>query len=379
MKLMTLCKTCFVAMAVALLLVSAFAALLFSMSSGMHFLRNSFFLVFLAGFYEEPVAKVRSRTVGMTEFADSTIYGKFEVTEVHRNVFYRDGMVLLRSVISPHIIAKLREKLTPRSLNSMAEDAFLDFNVYSNLGSIAAQFFDSPGTETENESQTVQFAKDFISIRFPGALSTGWHVDFVECQGDLPANYTRHIWLRFAIPLLDNTSAPVILNQSKYVAGMSKHEAAKYWRGELPFRIETRFDSLGATPVPPLPGVHVEPSTAVHISDLHLGDAVLFNPCLWHRSPLSEAGRRTASLQPAFAHSSARLGTFSEPGSCRHGLHFGDPVAKSKSCFLTAFPPEARIRPGTQIDMPHVSAWGAAANMIRYLFWRKSARNQGEL
>jgi len=141
MKLMTLCKTCFVAMAVALLLVSAFAALLFSMSSGMHFLRNSFFLVFLAGFYEEPVAKVRSRTVGMTEFADSTIYGKFEVTEVHRNVFYRDGMVLLRSVISPHIIAKLREKLTPRSLNSMAEDAFLDFNIYSNLGSIAAQFF----------------------------------------------------------------------------------------------------------------------------------------------------------------------------------------------------------------------------------------------
>lgn len=318
---------------------------------------------FVTGYGEGPHSV---RQVGLTEFALPENYDEFKITEQHREEFFRDGASLLKGVLRPSMVAKLRAvverrqpQLTPPTSSNlwMDSDELLDFYLFGPLGGIAAQLFQSRDAVTSHLAPSAQLQGDFISKRYQEATN-GWHIDRTECQGgDQPSKFMSTALPRLAIPLdAQAVRGTQIINQSKYAAALSAKDAELYWAGKAPYRREGRFEPFYGfeynTSVPILPGITLKEDMIME-HWVEPGDVVIFNTCLWHRSPDWAGPEPELGLQPTFAPSShvpkdppqvKDLG-----GSwCNHGL--GDKsIAGGSPCFPTAFPEEARPKKGSTL------------------------------
>lgn len=245
----------------------------------------------------------------------------------------------------------------------MELDELLDFYTYGPLGSIAAHFFSSPDAKTSSLPPSAQLIKDFKNVRGKDK-GTGWHVDMGECSGDLPAMYTARALPRLVVPLIreGGVEATQVLNQSMYSSAMSKTEASSYWKGDLPHRLETRFEELWgynrSMTLPILPGLQLDESMIVG-GRLEVGDIMVFNTCLWHRTPPWDGKGEAAFLQPTFGPSShipfKPLSWTDLGGShCDHALPAETIGEVSSPCYPYAFPEEKRPKAGTELAFRRV-------------------------
>ncbi|CAK9023203.1 unnamed protein product [Durusdinium trenchii] len=266
---------------------------------------------FVTGYGEGPHSV---RQVGLTEFALPENYDEFKITEQHREEFFRDGASLLKGVLRPSMVAKLRAvverrqpQLTPPTSSNlwMDSDELLDFYLFGPLGGIAAQLFQSRDAVTSHLAPSAQLQRDFISKRYQEATN-GWHIDRTECQGgDQPSKFMSTALPRLAIPLdAQAVRGTQIINQSKYAAALSAKDAELYWAGKAPYRREGRFEPFYGfeynTSVPILPGITLKEDMIME-HWVEPGDVVIFNTCLWHRSPDWAGPEPELGLQPTFA------------------------------------------------------------------------------
>ncbi|CAK9036945.1 Uncharacterized 30.6 kDa protein in fumA 3'region (ORF2) [Durusdinium trenchii] len=293
-----------------------------------------------SGFLEPPELV---RTVGQSEFARPENYGKsFVVTEEHRKEFFRDGATLLKGVLRPEVVEKLHKLILAKAdagyfnmttaFNMwMDSDELLDFYLFGPLGGIAAQFFSSPESVTSHLPPSAQLQRDFLSRRHQNNVTNGWHIDRTECQGgDQPSKYTSTALPRLAVPLAfkQGVRGTQILNQSQYAAAMREEDFQLYWAGKSPYRREGRFEPWFGydynTSLPVLPGVELKKDMIME-PWMDPGDVVIFNTCLWHRSPPWTGPEVEFALQPTFAPSShvpkdPPILMDSGGGWCDHGL-----------------------------------------------------------
>ena len=128
-----------------------------------------------------------------------------------------------------------------------------------------------------------------------------------ECQmGDQPSKYVSTALARLAVPLVveGGVRSTQIINQSKYAAAMSEAEREEYLAGKAMYRKEGRFERWMLWPpnttVPVLPGVKLDPAVIME-HWMEPGDILIFNTCLWHRSPPWAGPEIELGLQPTFA------------------------------------------------------------------------------
>ena len=256
--------------------------------------------------------------MGTTDFARSENYEAFTLTDQHREEFFRDGATLLKGVLKPELVQKLHDYIKPipywdeRNIGNlwMMSDEILDFYLFGPLGDVARQVFQSPQAVTSHLPPTAQIQRDFISRRQVDSTN-GWHIDRTECQmGDQPSKYTSSALARLAVPLNfaeRGVRGTMIINQSKYAAAMSEEDRQEYFAGNATYRKEGRFERWMGwdvnTPVPILPGLKLDEGMIME-HWMEPGDVVLFNTCLWHRSPAMSGSEIEFGLQPTFAPSS---------------------------------------------------------------------------
>ena len=239
-------------------------------------------------------------------------------------------------------------------------DELFDFYVYGPLGGIAAQLFMSPQGITSNLPASAQLQRDFLSLR-NARRTNGWHIDRTECQnGDQPSRYLDTALPRLTVPLI---SSPVrgtqILNQSMYAEAMAAKERDTYLKGESPYRREGRFEPLfgydAALELPILPGINVTKEMVME-QKLDVGDVVIFNTCLWHRSPpLSTPDGHELALQPTFApssHVNQMPPAFTDAGGswCQSDLG-GRAIGTGSPCYPFAYPKEKRLPKGSKVHL----------------------------
>ncbi|CAK9036856.1 unnamed protein product [Durusdinium trenchii] len=321
-----------------------------------------------SGFLEPPELV---RTVGQSEFARPENYGKsFVVTEEHRKEFFRDGATLLKGVLRPEVVEKLHKLILAKAdagyfnmttaFNMwMDSDELLDFYLFGPLGGIAAQFFSSPESVTSHLPPSAQLQRDFLSRRHQNNVTNGWHIDRTECQGgDQPSKYTSTALPRLAVPLAfkQGVRGTQILNQSQYAAAMREEDFQLYWAGKSPYRREGRFEPWFGydynTSLPVLPGVELKKDMIME-PWMDPGDVVIFNTCLWHRSPPWTGPEVEFALQPTFAPSShvpkdPPILMDSGGGWCDHGLGEKS-IGRGNPCFPFAFPETKRPSKGSTL------------------------------
>eukprot|EP00438_Fugacium_kawagutii_P026353 Skav214023 [mRNA] locus=scaffold3389:43241:45046:- [translate_table: standard] len=309
------------------------------------------------------------RQVGKTEFARPENYKRFILTDRHREEFFRDGATLLKGVLTPEVVKKLYDLAaqigewdTERRANTwMNSDEILDFYLFGPLGDIAAQVFQSPQAATAHLPPAAQIQRDFISVRQHNSTN-GWHIDRTECQGgDQPSRFLSTALARLALPLVleGGVRGTQIINQSKYAAAMPEAEREEYLAGKSMYRKEGRFERLffwdTDMAVPVLPGLSLNESMIMEYW-MEPGDIVLFNTCLWHRSPAWAGGAPEIALQPTFApsnHISRDPPTWSDATAswCLNGLS-GKTIGEEPSpCFPYAYPEDKRPKVGSTLTM----------------------------
>ena len=254
------------------------------------------------------------RQVGKTYFARAEIYEAFTLTDRHRDEFFRDGAALLKGVLKPEVVKKLHEQLLPipewdseKRLNLwMQHDEILDFYLFGPLGDIARQVLQSPQAVTSLLPPTAQLQRDFISTRSHNSTN-GWHIDRTECQiGDQPSKFLSTALARLSVPLIaeGRVRSTQVINQSKYAAAMSEATREEYFAGKSMYRREGRFERLFLWDpninVPVLPGLNLNEDMIME-TWMEPGDVVLFNTCLWHRSPPWVGPGLELGLHPTFA------------------------------------------------------------------------------
>ena len=319
------------------------------------------------------------RQVGKTDFAKPENYETFTLTDQHREEFFRDGATLLKGVLTPAIVSKLHAQITQinqdddEKVQSLAEipeqgsnvwmlsDEMLDFYLFGPLGNIAAQVFQSPQAVTAHLPPTAQMQRDFISRRQHNSTN-GWHIDRSECQsGDQPSKYLSTALARLSVPLVPKggVRGTQIINQSKYAAAMSREQREDYLAGKSMYRREGRFERHffwdPNTTVPLLPGIELNEDMIME-HWMEPGDIVLFNTCLWHRSPPWAGPEPELGLQPTFVpsnHISRYPTTYADPDSswCVNEGFDAKPVGEGNGspCFPYAYPAEKRPKTGSTL------------------------------
>eukprot|EP00435_Cladocopium_sp_Y103_P026976 s1350_g6.t1 len=242
----------------------------------------------------------------------------------------------------------------------MHQDEFLDFYLFGPLGDIARQVFQSPQAVTSHLPPTAQLQRDFVSARTHSSIN-GWHIDRSECQrGDQPSKFLSTALARLAVPLIveGGVRGTQIINQSKYAAAMSEGARKEYFAGKSMYRREGRFERSFLwdpdTKVPVLPGVKLDEEMIME-HWMEPGDVVVFNTCLWHRSPPWAGPEREISLQPTFAPSNhishdPPLWSDTESSWCLYDEFAGKPIGEvNSSCFPYAYPEDKRPTVGSTL------------------------------
>ena len=310
------------------------------------------------------------REVGKTYFAKTDNYEAFTLTDRHRDEFFRDGATLLKGVLKPEVVKKLHEYVAPidyfdpRNIGNlwMMSDEILDFYLFGPLGDIARQVFQSPQAVTAHLAPSAQLQRDFISRRHLNSTN-GWHIDRTECQmGDQPSKYLSTALARLAVPLIveGGVRGTQIINQSKYAAAMSEGTREEYLAGKSMYRKEGRFEQWMLwdpdTAVPVLPGVKLDEEMIIE-HWMEPGDIVLFNTCLWHRSPPWVGPEQELGLQPTYApsnHIAHDPPTYTDMMAswCLYDEFAGKPIGEvNSSCYPYAYPEDKRPKVGSTLTL----------------------------
>lgn len=304
---------------------------------------------------------------GRTPMADLSKYNNVFMTKDELRSYFRDGFVVVRNVMRPDVLQELYKAFPEAQRKSgrfsngyhMQNPDVFDFLTYSNLGHLASQVFAAESTETAPSPGTIHIWKAFFNSRSNVSRSK-WHVDRMECAGDLPANYTARARVRFLIPLNGDLSGTLIVNQSKYALDMTEEERSRYWRGEIPVRLN--MDVWATLPAPKLNNLVVSQSSVLQVDRVHVGDAIVINPCAWHTAPFYEElttdGLPVLILQPSYAAAKSKMDTpygykSGEIGDCLHGLEVDQTVQNSK-CFPQSYPESGRPVPGTKMTFERI-------------------------
>ena len=310
------------------------------------------------------------RQVGKTYFARAEIYEAFTLTDRHRDEFFRDGAALLKGILKPEVVKKLHEQLLPipewdseKRLNLwMQHDEILDFYLFGPLGDIARQVLQSPQAVTSLLPPTAQLQRDFISTRSHNSTN-GWHIDRTECQiGDQPSKFLSTALARLSVPLIaeGRVRSTQVINQSKYAAAMSEATREEYFAGKSMYRREGRFERLFLWDpninVPVLPGLNLNEDMIME-TWMEPGDVVLFNTCLWHRSPPWVGPEQELGLQPTFAPSNhiahdPPMWSDTKASWCLTDELAGKTIGEgNSSCFPYAYPEDKRPKVGSTLTL----------------------------
>eukprot|EP00435_Cladocopium_sp_Y103_P027832 s1350_g6.t2 len=139
---------------------------------------------------------------------------------------------------------------------------------------------------------------------------------------------------------------------------MSEGARKEYFAGKSMYRREGRFERSFLwdpdTKVPVLPGVKLDEEMIME-HWMEPGDVVVFNTCLWHRSPPWAGPEREISLQPTFAPSNhishdPPLWSDTESSWCLYDEFAGKPIGEvNSSCFPYAYPEDKRPTVGSTL------------------------------
>jgi len=293
------------------------------------------------------------RTLGLSSAGDPAAHHDVRLAEADRAHYTNEGYVLVRGVVNSTVLEGLRaalyRELGPASWpwhdNSfMTVDTALDFYIFSNLPSLAAQLLGS-GHVSSSEAM-VHLWSDFSFFRSAhGPPFTEPHIDEWECEGLLPASRSR---VRAWVTLDDDVVAPLLLSQSVVAAHLNETERRSFWRGELLMERLPRDSAvafLWNRFVPTLRDWTLLPG-------LRRGDVLFHSPCLLHMSPPSN-GRLVASVSPVYAPAESRA--FGRAAGahrqCRHRVPEGAAIGGRRDpCFLQVHPRDPDIRSGARIS-----------------------------
>ncbi|CAE7289236.1 unnamed protein product [Symbiodinium natans] len=323
--------------------------------------------LYLGGWKDQPPFV---RVVGKTPFAWPENYEAFTLTDRQREEFFRDGATLLKGVLKPTVIKELHKIISPIPRTDpqhtgnlwMLHDELLDFYLHGPLADIARQLFESPQAVTAHLPPSAQIQRDFFNIR-NGDSTNGWHIDRTECQrGDQPSKFLSTALARLAVPLIleGGVRGTQIINQSKYAAAMSEKDREAYFAGKAMYRKEGRFeDWMGwdtNTSLPVLPGVTLTEDMIME-PWMEPGDVVVFNTCLWHRSPPWTGPEPELGLHPTFApstHVNHDPPAYTDPMGtwCLNDDFAHQAIGEGPSpCFPHAYPEEKRPKNGSTLTL----------------------------
>mmetsp|Transcript_84048 Transcript_84048/g.246547 ORF Transcript_84048/g.246547 Transcript_84048/m.246547 type:complete len:366 (+) Transcript_84048:128-1225(+) len=299
------------------------------------------------------------RVLGETQFGDAAAYPEVRLTTQNQLEYMRDGFTVVRDALPPTILKELHQVLKSEHgefnsvwshLNSFDSDSLMDFYVYSSLGAIAAQLFQSPGMETEAEEATAFLWRDFTYFRHPSEILARWHTDREDCDMEaLPPNATRSNRLRIWVPLEDHVQTPDFVNLSLLLGHIKDDETRhRFWRGQL----EDWWANLGPTFSP-----HEFMRSLLPTQVLRLGDIVLHMPCIIHKSPEpANMTSPTTILFPTYAPGSGGIKITSEHATraCKSSASHAFLIEGDPSCFMQAWPPAARPERGSTRQLMHL-------------------------
>jgi len=315
------------------------------------------------------------RTLGRTAAGDPDAYAEVVLSEEEKAHYFRHGYVVLHNVVPPSILDVVRQALLdevglashPWGHSSyQAVDAVLDFYVFSNIASIAAQLFGSPESDVRGERLEGGRASTYLWSDFHwfrparGPQVTRSHFDEMECEGLVPANYTTKSRLRMWLTLDDDVPAPPLINQSHMVASMGESQRAAYFRGELKGN-HTMFTMMAGETGKRF-GDMKDPKVWTRLPTMSRGDVLVHSPCLIHTSPHA-VGRHVGCLCVTFAPGQARHFRSKNAGapgmSCDRKIPLHDRIEGHKDpCVPQVYPRDPDFKPGATLRMhrPHLKA-----------------------
>uniref|UniRef100_A0A7S1WEG2 Uncharacterized protein n=1 Tax=Alexandrium catenella TaxID=2925 RepID=A0A7S1WEG2_ALECA len=295
------------------------------------------------------------------------------MTPQHRLEYFRDGFTIIEGALPAPLLRELRRTAKAEfggdnsiwsHTRAFDSDAFADFYTYSPLGSIAAQVFETPGTQTAAEKPSAYLWRDFMYFRPPDSELTGTHTDGEDCDGfGLTPNATLLNRPRIWVPLDDNVWVPLFANFSKLFHSLKNDTVREMSRrGELDY-FEGHFKPEIAGPFYGFKDLETVLGTLMPRRKLRLGDVALHIPCLRHQSSFEPRDSTIAILFPTYASaSSPRKFIPTALRQCGSAPKPGATIRDDPSCFLQAWPPEARPKPGSTRAFP---MHGSLLNMLR--------------
>uniref|UniRef100_A0A7S1RDI8 Phytanoyl-CoA dioxygenase n=1 Tax=Alexandrium catenella TaxID=2925 RepID=A0A7S1RDI8_ALECA len=285
------------------------------------------------------------------------------MTPQHRLEYFRDGFTIIEGALPAPLLRELRRTMKAElgGDNSIwshywayDSDALADFYIYSPLGSIAAQVFETPGTPTAAEKPSAYLWRDFLYFRDVESTLTGVHVDIEDCdKSALPPNATLTNRPRIWVPLDDDVWVPVFTNFSKLFHSLQNDSVReRCLRGELD-HMEGYFKPEVSGPWFGFKDLETCLEHLMPRRKLRLGDVALHVPCLRHQSSPEERNSTILILFPTYASaSSPRRRVEGALRSCGGAHEPGATIRDDPSCFLQAWPPEARPEPGSTRAFP---------------------------
>uniref|UniRef100_A0A7S1RDU3 Uncharacterized protein n=1 Tax=Alexandrium catenella TaxID=2925 RepID=A0A7S1RDU3_ALECA len=285
------------------------------------------------------------------------------MTPQHRLEYFRDGFTIIEGALPAPLLRELRRTAKAEfggdnsiwsHTRAFDSDAFADFYTYSPLGSIAAQVFETPGTQTAAEKPSAYLWRDFMYFRPPDSELTGTHTDGEDCDGfGLTPNATLLNRPRIWVPLDDNVWVPLFANFSKLFHSLKNDTVREMSRrGELDY-FEGHFKPEIAGPFYGFKDLETVLGTLMPRRKLRLGDVALHIPCLRHQSSFEPRDSTIAILFPTYVSaSSPRMFVPDALRRCGSAPKPGATIGDDPSCFLQAWPPEARPKPGSTRAFP---------------------------
>ena len=279
-------------------------------------------------FQASEVCNLPKPKLGMSMFARTGVFydsGPKILTEDQRQVYLKDGYLILRNLLPKSTVEALRAELArlpslgihgPNNVNMwISSNEFLDFLLFGPLGQIASELY-------EDKSYLIR-----ATHTLDATLETLYHADGGEGRCDVmhPANDTRNSRVKFFVSLYNDMPGPVLVGQSTLEATMQSwpepvnHLALLSFRaGLLPYP----RPRCGGGPCdqsswfPAVPEEELDRLATKPV--LNIGDVLVHATALLHRSP--KMRKKTGLVTAAFA----------RPGLARRELPLNDKICNWK-------------------------------------------------
>lgn len=258
-------------------------------------------------FQASEVCNLPKPKLGMSMFARTGVFydsGPKILTEDQRQVYFKDGYLILRNLLPKSTVEALRAELArlpslgihgPNNINMwISSNEFLDFLLFGPFGQIASELY-------EDKSYLIRAAHTLDAT-----LETLYHADGGEGRIDVmhPANDTRNSRVKFFVSLYNDMPGPVLVGQSTLEATMQSwpepvnHLALLSFRGSLlPYPRPHCGQCDQSSWFPAVPEEELDRLATKTV--LNMGDVLVHATALLHRSP--KMRKKTGLVTAAFA------------------------------------------------------------------------------